>query len=310
MKNCSFATERPSRFVSMLCEGFRRRAGLTVFFWIVAVSVLVVLVCTTHSPAWDAKVYWKAIHLLRQGEDPYAVGVSAQRAFYAVAQLKGAERPFTYMYPPMTLSLLHLFKALPDRWMIGLYWAAAMVGTLLMLWVGYRMASEEERPWLAMMLPLSIFFPGLLNQDTILSGNIAYIIYGVAWVAAYRGWSRQRWLCFYLVVLAASIFKPPVLTLLALPVLLGRRQWFTAGMTGAAGLAMFSVQGYLWPELFREYLGTLHLQFHWNDEFGAGPAGVLGKTLRDVGKPYLQSSMILPSGVCRSGWIRSAISGT
>jgi hypothetical protein len=73
----------------------------------------------------------------------------------------------------------------------------------------------------------------------------------------------------------------------------GRRQWLSAVLTGVTGLSLFSVQARLWPELFREYMLAVRLQFDWNHDFGFGPAGVLGQYLWDLGKPYSPATTLL-----------------
>jgi len=244
------------------------------------------------SNGWDAQVYWKAIQSVRHGVDPYATGLAAQQAYHERAHTAADRPPFTYVYSPITLPLLRVLGTVPSWVLAILYAAAQLAGFLLVLWVGYQMASREERPWLALLLPFVGFFPGLLCDDVILSGNVVYALYGAIFAAAFLGWSRGKWLWYYLAVLAASVCKVPLLTLLAFPVLVGRRQWFASIFTGATGLALFSVQARIWPDLFREYMLAVKLQFDWNHDFGFGPAGVLGQVLWDMRKPYSPATTI------------------
>jgi hypothetical protein len=148
------------------------------------------------------------------------------------------------------------------------------------------MATEKERSWLVFFLPFAVFFPGLLNNDVLLSGNIAYILYGLVLAAAVPGWKRNTWLWFYLAVLVASICKAPLLTLLAFPVLVGKRKWLPTVLTGTVGCLLFAAQPLLWPTQFQEYLTAVRMQFDWNEDFGASPAGLLGRWLWRMNKPY------------------------
>ena len=204
----------------------------------------------------------------------------------------------------MTPLLLRLLAAFP-RWLLGLlYWGAVATGALLQLWAGFQMADRRERRWLALMLPAIIFFPGLITDDAILSGNVAYLLYGAILAAATFGWKHGRWSWYYIAVLAASVFKTPFLVFLAFPVLMesgnrdtdsesGRRQWVPSAVAAIAGVLIFAAQIRLWPGLFREYLSSLRLVFDYLHDFGYGPAGTLGKALWRRGLPSSLATTIL-----------------
>ncbi len=230
----------------------------------------------TGSVGWDSQVYWETIQNVRQGHDPYADAIAATQALRG--QL-GAKPPLVYLYSPLTLTWLRLLAVFPG-WVLGVVYTAAVgVGALAQLWAGFQMAEKDEQRWLALALPAVLFFPGLITDDVILSGNVAYILYGLILAAAVPGWKRGRWGWYYAAVLAASIFKLPCLSLLAFPVLVERRQWLASGITAAGGVLIFGAQMWMWPQMFREYLATLRLMFDWKREFGFSPAGVLGKAL-------------------------------
>lgn len=269
------------------------RPRLIVLFWMGAI-IAVAVMARVQPAGWDAHVYWKAIQSLRRGADPYAEGIAAQRAFpHRPAPSAPEQCVFTYVYSPLTLPLLRLLAALPGGLLGVLYGLALAAGTLLEVWSGFQMAVERERRWLALMLPAVAFFPGLIVDDVILSGNAAYILYGLILAAAVPGWKSGRWFWYYLAVLAASICKAPMLTLLTFPILVGKRQWVPACTTAAAGLMLFAVQSRLWPELFREFLLAVRLQFDWNHDFGFSPAGLLGKILWAMGRPYSPATTVL-----------------
>jgi hypothetical protein len=246
---------------------------------------------------WDAQVYWKAIQSLRHGGDPYAEGIAAQKIYHAqIGYDEHIHPPMTYVYAPITLPLLRALGVLPG-WLLGILFAIATVtGLVLQLWAGWQMATPIDRRWLAYLLPAVPFFPGLLNHDVVLSGNIAYLLYGLILGAAVRGWQRNRWGWYYLAVLAASICKMPLLTLLAFPVLVGKRQWLPSCVTGAIGSLLFLAQMHLWPSLFHEYLDAVQLQFDWNRDFGFSPAGLLGHAMVGAGKSYSLATTLLYLG--------------
>jgi hypothetical protein len=174
----------------------------------------------------------------------------------------------------------------------GLYWTLYGCGVLAQTWVAMQAVDAGEMRFLRYMAPVAVFFPGLLASDVALSGNIAYILYGGVLLAAITGWRRGSWRAFYIVVLIASCFKAPLLTLLAIPVLSARRQWLPSVATGAAGLALFSIQPAIWPSLFQHFMQAVELQFSFNRDFGVSPAGIFSGILWDHHVPYSPGSMI------------------
>lgn len=262
------------------------RSRLVILFWIAAI-VSIAIMAATGPAGWDAQIYAKAIQYMRHGVDPYAAGIAEQLAFRNRPASSAAEHvPFAYVYSPLTLPLLRALAFLPD-WLLAFLWTAVVAaGFLLQLWAGFQMATKDERPWLALMLPAVAFFPALVTDDVILSGNVSFILYGLVLAAAVPGWKRGRWFWFYLAVLLASIVKAPLLILLAFPVLVGKRQWFPAVSAASAGLLLIAAQARLWPAIFREYLLAVRLVFDEVHDFGYGPAGVLGRALWKMGRPY------------------------
>jgi hypothetical protein len=266
-------------------SGFsRKRLSLIILAWIVAAFMLGQMIHA--GPAgWDAQVYWKAMQSLHRGGDPYAEGIAAQGAFHNRPNpLHMENSPFTYVYSPMTLPVLRwLAVLLPGWWLAVLYGATFVAAILAQFWAGWQMADKEERATVATFMPFVVLFPGLLYHDVIMSANIAYILYGMILAAAVFGWKRDQWTWYYIAVLIASVFKAPLLTLIAFPILVGRRQWLPAGITGAAGLALFGASARLWPQLFSEYMRAVFLQFEWNRDFGFSPSGLLGNALAEIG---------------------------
>ena len=267
--------------------------NLAVLFWLgSSITIIVYVMVDRHW--WDFDVYWKAVQSICHGSDPYADGIAVQQAFHDAAN-KGrhAVQPMTYVYSPITLPLLRIAGRAPIEVVGTLYGLALAGGFFLQLWAVWQMASASERRWLPLFLPAVMFFPGLMEDNVVMSANISYILYGLVLAAAVSGWKHNRWRWYYAAVLLASFCKAPLLTLLAFPVLVGWRQWRAALATGVAGCALFTVQGWLWPVLFKEYLRAVQLQFDWNMDFGMGPAGILGRALFKAGLPYSQPTTIV-----------------
>jgi len=245
---------------------------------------------------WDAQGYWKTSQAVHNHFDPYALDLVALRAFHDRLAVNPAEPPpFVYVYSPLTLSLLRVLAMFPLWLITWFYWTAVATGAMLELWAGFQMANLRERRWLVLMLPAMVFFPGLVTDDVILSGNIAYVLYGAILAAATAGWKRGNWSWYYVAVLIASVFKAPFLALLAFPVLIenDRRQWVASLMTGFGGVLLFAAQMRFWPAMFREQLLSLRLVFDRLHDFGYGPASILGRALWQRGVPSVRATTIL-----------------
>lgn len=269
------------------------RHWLVVLFWVGAFAALAAM---AHFGAvgWDAQGYWKAAQEVHRAADPYAEDLVALRRFHERRATNPSEpRPFVYVYSPLTLPLLRLLASFPGWFVALLYGVAVATGAAIQLWAGFQMADQRERGWLMLVLPAVVFFPGLVTDDVILSGNVAYVLYGAILVGAIAGWKRNDWTWFYFAVLIASVFKTPFLVFLAFPVLVNAQQWIRAGVTALAGVLIFIAQALLWPGLYREYLSSLLLVFDWLHDFGFGPASVLGMYLWRRGLPTATGTTIL-----------------
>jgi hypothetical protein len=261
-----------------------RRTLFLCLFWFAAIVTAFVMAILGPA-AWDFEVYWRAAQAVSQGADPYSLGIAAQRAFHAAPD-PHIHAPMTYVYPPMTLPLLRLAGLLRHGVAESFFFVLLIGGFVLQLWAGWQMAGSNERRWLRWLLPAVAFFPGLMNDDVLLSGNVVYLLYGLVLATAVPGWKRNRWLLYYAAVLFASCFKAPLLSLLAFPIVAGKRQWRAGSLAAAAGLFLFALQSLLWPTLSHEYLTAVQLQFDFNHDCGMAPSGLLGSALLEAGRPY------------------------
>jgi hypothetical protein len=279
-----------------------RRGIILRFVWVAALlSLAGLILCATKTEpsawltpgrGWDVDIYYRAMQAVRAGQDPYATGLARQIA----AEATGLHT-FTYVYPPLTLLSLRVVNLLPVWMAAALYWITYGLAFIGIVWAATQCFRPSDRDigHLGVMqyaVPLAIFFPGLMPDDVILSGNIAYICYGLIFTAAVLGWRRGVWRWFYLAVLFAACFKLPFLTLLAIPPLAGERQWLKATSVGATGVGLFTVQYWIWPVQFREYMQSVSLQFQFNGDFGLSPAGILGRYLYQRGLPYSAPSTL------------------
>ena len=261
-------------------------------FWLLVLAAMPVWI-HFDTPGWDVAIYHSAIMALAAGHDPYADAIAVQTLFHQQMALHPhADPPYSYVYSPLTLPLLRAIGVVPGWMSGGIYWLVYAAGVLAEIWVGMWAVEDNERRYFLYVAPVAAFFPGLLANGIVLSGNVAYILYAAVLGAAVLGWRRGRWGWFYAVVLAASCVKAPLLSLAVIPVLSARRQWVPAGIIVAAGGALFAMQPIVWPVLFRHYLQAVELQFSYNRDFGCSPAGLFSGVLFDRGIPYSPASMI------------------
>lgn len=268
--------------------------ALSRLVWVLSLIAIPCWIAADQPIAWDFGVIQQAMHSLRSGHDPYLDGIAAQDAYLrGSAVLRGDPRPFVYVYSPITLLLLRPFARAPEKLVQMSYWTTYILLILTQLLIARRLALPEEKYAADLLMPIPLFFPGLLLFDSVLGGNVSFILFGLILLACWRGWTRERWLAFYAAVLLASCFKTPYLTLLAIPLLSGRRQWPPASVAAAAGIGLFAVQPYLWPVSFHNYLLAIDRIFSFNNDFGSGPAGRLGASLAALHRPYALPTVLL-----------------
>jgi hypothetical protein len=269
-----------------------RSRAIALTFWVLALAAIPLWI-HFDQPGWDIVFYRNAITALHAGHDPYLDAMAVQRAFHAtLAQHPNDTPPYSYVYSPMTLPLLRSLGALPV-WLSGsLYWLAIILGTAVPLFVMQRVKQTSDAAFFRIVAPVAIFFPGLLAQDTVLSGNVAFVLYGIVLLGAYIGWRRNQWLWCYLAVLIASVFKAPLLCLVAIPLFSARKQWLPTAVTAFLGAVLFAVQSLIWPSLFHHFLQAVELQFSYNRDFGSSPAGVFSYIITGHGISYSPASEI------------------
>ncbi len=290
MQRRNSATTSPVDSIASFFLTQSRAIALT--FWVLALAAIPIW---THydKPGWDIVFYRNAITALKAGHDPYLDAMAVQRAFHAtLAQHPNDTPPYSYVYSPMTLPLLRLLGVLPVWFSGSLYWLAIILGAFVPLFVMLRTKQESDADFFRIVAPVAIFFPGLLAQDTVLSGNIAFVLYGIVLLGAYFGWRKNQWLWCYLAVLVASVFKAPLLCLVAIPLFSARKQWLPTAITALLGATLFAGQSLIWPSLFHHFLQAVELQFSYNRDFGSSPAGVFSYIITGHGIPYSPYSEI------------------
>jgi len=267
---------------------------ISITFWILAFLAIPVWNGLCPGLHCDAQIYRRASDSLQAGRDPYVDGIKAETAFRSqLASHPDAVPPYAYLYSPLTLPLLRAVGSFPPALYKGIYWLLYAAGVLASILASMKFAEPNERRFFAVLAPAAAFFPGLIQEASLMDGNIAFILYGLLFACAYLGWRRGQWHWFYLAVLLASCFKIPMLSLLAIPLLSARKQWLAACGTGIAGVSIFLMQIWIWPSRFQHYLQAIHLEFSLGHGIGVGPAGIFGFALFNAGRPYSSASTIL-----------------
>lgn len=256
--------------------------------WLLVLTT-VILMAVTLPFAGDAKVYENTVKEVQAGASPYASGI-ARLQLTRVRDSR--DRTMNYIYPPMTLPLVRAIGLLPAWLRISAFWLFYLSAAWFLLRTEEQFLEPGERKFLLWLSPLCVFFPGLLNDDFFLAGNIAPILYGLVCAAALWDWRHRQWKWFYLAVLFAFLFKVPMLTLLAIPVLTMAGEWLKVALTGFIACTLMLLQGWIWPGPMSTYLHMMDMEFAYNRQFGFGPTGQLGKALLDHGLPYLGSCAV------------------
>lgn len=261
----------------------RTRAVCTnpLTFWVIALSSIAVWsFVPSYKIGWDFLNFKDAIVSLQRGHDPYQDAIAVQDMYRSqLAQHHVAAAPLSYVYSPMTLPLLRLLGGASLKLSGTIYWIAYAAAFGFLIWVGLQWADEEEWKIFAYLAPFTVFFPGLLQNDVLFSGNVAILLYGCILAAAMVGWRRGNWVGFYVVAIVASFFKAPMLSVLAIPVLSARKEWMSSFVAGAVGVGLFCMQPLLWPGLFRSYMKILDYMFKLDQDFSSSPAGLLTEML-------------------------------
>lgn len=190
----------------------------------------------------DLPVYGTAVHAWLTGGDPYSLPVATLH----------------FLYPPAFLVIAGFFAhVVPSGWGGNLYTALHVAATLALPLVLMRWYFRF--PWLTAPFALLLFFasPNFVGVRALCTLNIASTAYCLAFLAAVPGLKRERWIWFYLAILAVASIKIIFLSLLLLPLLAGKRQWRNIFLCGAAVIAVNILEKVLAPGLYAGYQSSL-----------------------------------------------------
>ena len=218
--------------------------------------------------AEDVPIYGSAVGDFLAGRNPYNL----------------SHLPLFFFYPPFFLEVGGLLaRIFPGALGGRLYLALAVVATCALPLVLARF--YFPRRWLTPLFALLVFFvsPRFSGLMALFTVNVASTMYCLAFVAAVPGLKRNRWEWFYLAVIFAALIKITFLSLLLLPLLAGKRQWFRSVCCGAVVIAANLAERGLWPKLYAGYQWCLQQGILLNHSYGFGVFGIAATYLPHQG---------------------------
>ncbi len=204
---------------------------------------------------WDAKVYARALHDWRNGQDPYSL----------------SDPLLLFVYPPVFLYAGgFLARVLPADLGWFLYLAVFAAASLALPFVLARFYLRRSWFSVAFAYVLAVMLPRFTGLMALRTGNITNIFYFVALAAAIPGMRKNRWGYFYAVIFLIVVVKVNFLIMLLLPLWLGRRQWVPSILCGLCAIATYPVQKMLWPQLFAGFKNAASQQITGHGAYGYG----------------------------------------
>jgi hypothetical protein len=207
----------------------------------------------------NEQVYSDALADWRSRADPYRT-------------IHGALR---FVYPPIFLYVGgFLARLVPDHIGWYLYILVHVASTIALPIVLARFYFCQT--WLNAGFALLIFFaePRFTGIMALGNGNIASLLYLIAFLAMIPGLRANRWTLFYLAVFIGALVKLPLLLLLLLPLLTADGQWRSCALCTGAIAAAYGLQRAFLPDLYAGYQWSLVQQMTVIHHYGYGVLGI------------------------------------
>ena len=204
-------------------------------------------------------IYSGALNDWLSGVDPYRT-------------IHGALR---FVYPPVFLYVGgFLARIVPDHIGGYLYTLVHVASTIALPIMLARFYFRQT--WLNAGFALLIFFaePRLTGIMALSNGNIASVLYLLAFLAMLHGVRDNCWALFYSAVFIGAVIKLPLLLLLLLPLLTGKRQWKYCVICILAVAAIYAFQEIFAPALYAGYQWSLVQQVTVIHHYGYGILGI------------------------------------
>lgn len=226
-----------------------RRLQIAAAVVIVAYGLMLVIDLAAHPDKyqWDFSSYYYAGQAYIRGMNPYDLHV--------LSEVAGKEVGFPFAYSPVVLPLFALLARLNILTAYYLFLGLKLLclGGLLYLWA--RRLLREEVDLLFYVLVL-FGFGGAVYVD-LAAGNISLLEQVGLWLAFYA-LLKDRPLAFSgLVVLVSLVKLSPILFLVLLPLVGGRRRLTALGGAFLAFVGINAVTWFLAPALYRDFLAVI-----------------------------------------------------
>jgi hypothetical protein len=203
-------------------------------------------------PFWDAHVYARAVSAYRHGGDPYNAASPHLMFVYSplVLETMAAAR---LVFPPGMLWYAYLALACT---------ASISLPILISACLGIR--------WLSASIAILIFLllPGFMAEFSLLSGNIANLLYAIVLLALFHALRSGRWRWFYLAIVVSGIIKPPMLGFLLFPLLCGYIS--SSVLSGMTAALVFLGQRVFMPALYHRFAQAVYTQLVVTGDIGFG----------------------------------------
>jgi hypothetical protein len=165
--------------------------------------------------------------------------------------------------------------------------------------------------WLTLPVAFAIFacHPLMSAEVAFGSGNLGNVLYVLILIAGIPGVRRNRWSWFFLMLIVASVFKPPFLAFLLLPLWLGSGQ--KTASAGAASIVLLEamIERLVWPQQYKSFVESVLFQVTVLQDTGIGLVRYFIHFHLGAGPPLLRDNLgylvhgILMSGIVAGFWI-------
>ena len=183
-----------------------------------------------------------------------------------------------FVYAPLVLKMMSTARLIfPGRALWYAYLALACAASvclpvLISLCLGIR--------WLS--IPVSILIssllPGFMAEFSLLSGNVAAVLYAMVLLALLFALRSDRWSPFYAAVVVSALIKPPMLAFLLFSFLRG---YILSSVVSTLAVALgFLAQRQFMPALYHRFSQAVYMQLVLTGDMGFGIFAKLPGPLR------------------------------
>jgi hypothetical protein len=203
----------------------------------VAAGLIVLVSIRWNAYQWD-------FHMFYGAAKDFAAGVTPYRGY-----------GLSYYHPPLMLYVYWLFTLLPDNWAIEV-WYGLKLAALAGLFIIWHRDFVRLQPRASTVL-FFIFAFGATIYGDLVAGNVSIFEQLLLWLGFSQLLRGQHLVFALCVVVAAQVKLTPIFFAVLLIAACEPRQWRVFFATVIGFFALFSLNYWLQPELFRDFLTVL-----------------------------------------------------